>query len=65
MKNKTRSEKSLSEEYQEIIKRAQQQPGIKELSEAYGRSELLAKRSREYFAKMKPKFVTFNTTSSS
>lgn len=65
MKNKTRSKKSLSEEYQEIIKRAQQEPGIKELSKAYGRYDQIAKRSHEYFATIRRKSVIFNTTSSS
>ena len=65
MKNKTRSEKSLSEEYQEIIRRAQQEPGIKELSKAYGRYDQIARRSQEYFTNMRRKSVIFNTTSSS
>lgn len=48
---------SLSDEYEAMIKRAQEQPGLKELNEVYGYYDLLVKRTNSYLAGTRPKVV--------
>ncbi len=56
---------AITEEYNEIIKRAQEQPGIADLMQVYGHYEELLKQSYEYLANISPKIIisTTNTTS--
>jgi hypothetical protein len=57
-------EKTLADQYADLIKEAQKQPGIVELSKAYGYYDLLMKQSSLYFKSIRPKFVIINSTNS-
>jgi ribosome-binding protein aMBF1 (putative translation factor) len=61
----SRKSESLADDYIEFVKRAQEQPGIKELAQAYGRYEQLVRQSELYLSITKPKFIAWNTNSSS
>jgi hypothetical protein len=54
----------LADQYADLIKEAQKQPGIVELSKAYGYYDLLMKQSSLYFKSIRPKFVIINSTNS-
>jgi hypothetical protein len=50
-------------DYAEIIKKAQNQPGIIELMKAYGQYELLTRQSAEYLNSIPPKVIIFTSDS--
>ena len=55
----------LKKEYDELMKNAQAQPGIKELMSVYGKYENLIRQSHEYLMGTRPKEIistTNNTT---
>ena len=55
----------IDQEQKELIKKAQEQPGIKELMITYGHYEELIEQSNKYFAEILPKSAistTNNTT---
>jgi hypothetical protein len=51
-------------ECSELIRRAQQQPGVKELSQAYGYYDRLVRQSNAYLAITRPKVILSTTNSS-
>jgi hypothetical protein len=55
---------SLAAEHQDLIRRAQKQPGIKELTEAYGYYDRIATQSAEYFARTGQKIIVSVSSSS-
>jgi hypothetical protein len=65
MDSQPNKKKMLAEQYTDLIKQAQQQPGIIELSKAYGYYDLLVKQSSMYFKSIRPKFVVINSADSS
>lgn len=65
MDSQSNKETTLAEEYADLIKEAQKQPGIIELSKAYGYYDMLVKQSSIYFKSIRPKFVVINSADSS
>jgi hypothetical protein len=61
MTDQPSKEQPLAQEYADIIKEAQKQPGIIELSKAYGYYDLLMKQSSIYLKGIRPKFVVINS----
>jgi hypothetical protein len=61
----TNRSSSSATEHQDLIKQAQKQPGIKELMEAYGYYDRIAKQSAEYFARTRQKVIVSVSNSSS
>ncbi len=59
------NDKMIFQEYDEIIKRAQGQPGIAELMQVYDQYDLLLRQSHEYLSSTRPKTVIATTNSSS
>lgn len=56
---------SLSDDYGELMKQAQKQPGIKELAVAYGHYDKLVRQSNAYLGIIRPKFIVNTTNSTS
>jgi hypothetical protein len=56
---------SLVSEYSDLIKKAQQRPGLKELLQLYGQYEAAVRQSREYLSIIRPKMMISTTNSSS
>jgi hypothetical protein len=56
---------SLAKEYADLIRKAQQRPGLNELLQLYGQYEAAIRRSREYLSIIKPKIIISTTNSSS
>jgi hypothetical protein len=48
-----------------LVRKAQKQPGIKELTEAYGYYDRIATQSAEYFARTRQKIIVSVSSSSS
>ncbi len=55
----------ITEEYKEIVKRAQEQPGIAELMQVYGQYDLLVRQSHDYLSRTQSKTIIATTSSSS
>ena len=55
----------LSKEYQELVKKAQQQPGVVELMKVYEQYDELLKRSYEYLSGANPKTIISTTDTTS
>ena len=51
------SEPKIKVELDELIKRAQQQPGIADLMFVYGQYDEMLQKSREYLEGVKPKVI--------
>jgi hypothetical protein len=56
---------SLAEDFNEIVKKAQEQPGITELMQVYGNYDSLVKQMNVYLGNTKPKIIISTTNSSS
>lgn len=64
MDDKVREAKaSTSEEIERMIKHAQEQPGIAELMEAYGRYDEFVKQADAYLSSFRPKDIISTTDS--
>jgi len=55
----------MAAEYDEVVKKAQQQPGIAELMKAYGRYDELVKRANAYLSRPGTKVIISTSNSSS
>ena len=53
----SKQDDDISTQYNEIIKKAEEQPGIVHLSKVYGQYYQLMKRSSDYLNASKPKIV--------
>lgn len=63
---KTKVEDSImANEFNDIIKKAQEQPGIVELMQVYGNYESLVKQTNAYLGNTRPKIIISTTNSSS
>lgn len=58
-------ESEIKSDLDQLIKRAQEQPGIADLMLVYGQYEELLRKSHEYLAEMRPKSVVLTAASSS
>ena len=56
-------ENTINEDYNRILKKAREQPGITELLEVYGQYETVLRLSSEYLAGIKAKTVVSTTDS--
>lgn len=64
METKVREAKaSTPEEIKQMIKHAQEQPGVAELMEAYGRYDEYIKQADAYLASLRPKDIISTTDS--
>ncbi len=59
------SEPKIKVELDELIKRAQQQPGIADLMFVYGQYDEMLQKSREYLEGVKPKVIISASSNSS
>ena len=59
------SERKIKVELDELIKSAQQQPGIAELMLVYGQYDEMLRKSREYLEGVKPKVIISASSNSS
>ena len=57
-------ERKLASEYEELIKKAQEMPGIIELMKVYGQYEEMIYKSNYYLGAIKPKIISSTTDSS-
>jgi hypothetical protein len=58
-------EEDIDSQIEELLKRAQEQPGIAELMAVYGRYEEVVAQSHEYLAGTKPKSIISTTSETS
>ncbi len=56
---------TISEEYEALLKHAQEQPGITELMQAYGRYDEFIKQAKAYLPSIQPKDIISTTNSTS
>jgi len=59
------SERKIKVELDELIKSAQQQPGIADLMLVYGQYDEMLRKSREYLEGVKPKVIISASSNSS
>ncbi|HJH25957.1 MAG TPA: hypothetical protein C5S37_04100 [Methanophagales archaeon] len=59
------SERKIKLELDELIKSAQQQPGIADLMFVYGQYDEMLQKSREYLEGVKPKDIISTSSNSS
>jgi len=59
------SERKIKVELDELIKSAQQQPGIADLMFVYGQYDEMLQKSREYLEGVKPKVIISASSNSS
>jgi hypothetical protein len=59
------AEEKEEQEYDELIKKAQEQPGIKELMLVYGDYERMMRQSHEYLMVMVPRSIISSNNNSS
>jgi len=59
------SERKIKLELEELIKSAQQQPGIADLMFVYGQYDEMLQKSREYLEGVKPKVIISTSSNSS
>ncbi len=59
------SERKIKVELDELIKSAQQQPGIADLMFVYGQYDEMLRKSREYLEGVKPKVIISASSNSS
>ena len=57
--------KKIELEYEELIKKSQEQPGIKELMIVYGNYENMLQQSHEYLMGMMPRSIISSNNNSS
>lgn len=59
------TQEKIELDYEELIKKAQEQPGIKELMMVYGDYESLIQQSHEYLMGMMPRSIISSNNNSS
>jgi len=61
---KQTDESDAAKEYEELVERVKMQPGLKELSEAYGYYESLLKQTMQYLVSTRPQTILSTSSSS-
>jgi len=59
------SDSKIKLEFDELLKRAQEQPGIADLMFVYGQYDEMLQKSREYLGEMKQKVIISTSSDSS
>lgn len=61
----SQTERRLADDYNSLIKKAQEQPGIAELMQVYGTYDSLVKQANAYLGTSKAKILISSTNTSS